>query len=103
MRCGDLWSNYRFSPVKVRPGGPLKTIPKSAKLANVLYDIRGPIMDAARQMEEEGHKIIKLNIGNLAVFGFDAPEEIQQDMIRNLPQLGGLLRQQGHLRARARR
>jgi alanine-synthesizing transaminase len=42
-------------------------------------------MEKARQMEEEGHKIIKLNIGNLAVFGFDAPEEIQQDIIRNLP------------------
>jgi len=63
----------------------LKTVQKSAKLANVLYDIRGPIMDAARQMEEEGHKIIRLNIGNLSVFGFDAPEEIQQDMIHNLP------------------
>ncbi len=63
----------------------MKTISKSAKLANVLYDIRGPIMDAAKQMEEEGHKIIKLNLGNLAVFGFDAPEEVQQDMIRNLP------------------
>ena len=63
----------------------MKPITKSAKLANVLYDIRGPIMDAARQMEEEGQKIIKLNLGNLAVFGFDAPEEIQQDMIRNLP------------------
>ncbi len=63
----------------------MKPIKKSAKLANVLYDIRGPIMDAAKQMEEEGQKIIKLNIGNLAVFGFDAPEEIQQDMIRNLP------------------
>jgi alanine-synthesizing transaminase len=62
----------------------LKTVQKSAKLANVLYDIRGPIMDAARRMEEEGHKIIRLNIGNLAVFGFDAPEEIQQDMARNL-------------------
>mgnify|MGYP006293103473 CR=1 FL=1 len=60
----------------------MKTIHKSAKLANVCYDIRGPIMDRARQMEEEGQKIIKLNIGNLAVFGFDAPEEIQQDMIR---------------------
>ncbi len=58
---------------------------KSTKLANVCYDIRGPVMDRARLMEEEGHKIIKLNIGNLAVFGFDAPEEIQQDMIRNLP------------------
>jgi alanine-synthesizing transaminase len=63
----------------------LKAIRKSDKLANVCYDIRGPVLDRARQMEEEGHKIIKLNIGNLAVFGFDAPEEIQQDMIRNLP------------------
>ena len=63
----------------------MKTIRKSAKLSNVCYDIRGPIMDAARQMEEEGHKIIKLNIGNLAVFGVDSPEEIQQDMIRTLP------------------
>ncbi len=63
----------------------MKTIQKSAKLANVCYDIRGPVLDRARQMEEEGHKIIKLNIGNLAVFGFDAPEEIQQDIIRNLP------------------
>jgi len=63
----------------------LKTVLKSSKLANVLYDIRGPIMDAARQMEEEGHKVIRLNIGNVGVFGFDAPEEIQQDMIRNLP------------------
>jgi alanine-synthesizing transaminase len=66
-------------------GAPLKTIAKSEKLSNVCYDIRGPVLDRARQMEEEGQKIIKLNIGNLAVFGFDAPEEIQQDMIRNLP------------------
>ena len=57
-------------------GAPLKTIAKSEKLSNVCYDIRGPVLDRARQMEEEGQKIIKLNIGNLAVFGFDAPEEI---------------------------
>jgi alanine-synthesizing transaminase len=63
----------------------LKAILKSSKLNNVCYDIRGPVLDLARQMEDDGHKIIKLNIGNLAVFGFDAPEEIQQDMIRNLP------------------
>ena len=63
----------------------LKAILKSSKLNNVCYDIRGPVLDLARQMEEDGHKIIKLNIGNLAVFGFHAPEEIQQDMIRNLP------------------
>jgi alanine-synthesizing transaminase len=78
----------------------LKTIKKSAKLANVCYDIRGPIMDAARQMEEEGHKIIKLNIGNLAVFGFDAPEEIQQDMIRNLPNSAGYSDSKGIFAAR---
>jgi alanine-synthesizing transaminase len=78
----------------------LKTVQKSAKLANVLYDIRGPIMDAARQMEEEGHKIIRLNIGNLAVFGFDAPEEIQQDMIRNLPNSAGYSDSKGIFAAR---
>ena len=78
----------------------MKTVQKSAKLANVLYDIRGPIMDAARRMEEEGHKIIKLNIGNLAVFGFDAPEEIQQDMARNLPNSSGYSDSKGIFSAR---
>ena len=78
----------------------MKTILKSAKLANVLYDIRGPIMDAARQMEDEGQKIIKLNIGNLAPFGFDAPEEIQQDMIRNLPNSAGYSDSKGIFAAR---
>ena len=78
----------------------MKTIRKSAKLSNVLYDIRGPIMDAARQMEDEGQKIIKLNLGNLAVFGFDAPEEIQQDMIRNLPNSAGYSDSKGIFAAR---
>ena len=78
----------------------MKTIQKSAKLANVCYDIRGPIMDRARQMEEEGHKIIKLNIGNLAVFGFDSPEEIQQDMILNLPNSAGYSDSKGIFAAR---
>ncbi len=78
----------------------MKTVHKSAKLANVLYDIRGPIMDAARQMEEEGHKIIKLNIGNLAVFGFDAPEEIQLDMARNLANSAGYSDSKGIFTAR---
>ena len=78
----------------------MKTIQKSAKLANVCYDIRGPIMDRARQMEEDGQKIIKLNIGNLAVFGFDAPEEIQQDMIRNLPNSSGYSDSKGIFAAR---
>jgi alanine-synthesizing transaminase len=78
----------------------LKNIQKSAKLANVCYDIRGPIMDRARQMEDDGQKIIKLNIGNLAVFGFDAPEEIQQDMIRNLPNSSGYSDSKGIFSAR---
>ncbi|HUR90111.1 MAG TPA: pyridoxal phosphate-dependent aminotransferase [Ramlibacter sp.] len=78
----------------------MKTVHKSAKLANVLYDIRGPIMDAARRMEEEGHKIIRLNIGNLAVFGFDAPEEIQQDMARNLANSSGYSDSKGIFSAR---
>ncbi|MCF8166854.1 MAG: pyridoxal phosphate-dependent aminotransferase [Rhodoferax sp.] len=62
----------------------MKPILKSAKLNHVCYDIRGPVLELAQRMEEEGHKIIKLNIGNVGVFGFDPPEEIQLDMIRNL-------------------
>jgi alanine-synthesizing transaminase len=64
-------------------------VAKSSKLANVNYDIRGPVLDKARQMEEEGHKIIKLNIGNVAAFGLLPPDEIVQDMIRNLPDAAG--------------
>ncbi|AWI53966.1 aminotransferase [Aquabacterium olei] len=67
----------------------MKPIAKSSKLANVCYDIRGPVLDKARQMEEDGHKIIKLNIGNLAVFGLEPPDEIVQDMIRNLSGAAG--------------
>jgi alanine-synthesizing transaminase len=67
----------------------LKPIAKSSKLASVCYDIRGPVLEKARQMEEEGHKIIKLNIGNLAVFGIEPPDEIVQDMIRNLAGAAG--------------
>jgi alanine-synthesizing transaminase len=67
----------------------LKTIAKSDKLANVSYDIRGPVLDKARQMQEEGHKIIQLNIGNVAAFGLMPPDEIVQDMIRNLPDAAG--------------
>ena len=77
-----------------------KAIHKSDKLAHVLYDVRGPIVEAARQMEEEGQKIIKLNIGNLAPFGFDAPDEIQQDMILNLPNSAGYSDSKGIFAAR---
>jgi len=78
----------------------MKPVFKSAKLANVLYDVRGPIVDAARQMEDEGQHIIKLNIGNMAHFGFDAPEEVQQDMIRNLPESAGYSDSKGIFAAR---
>ncbi len=77
-----------------------KRIQKSAKLNHVCYDIRGPIMERARQMEDEGQKIIKLNIGNLAIFGFDSPQEIQQDMSKNLANSAGYSDSKGIFSAR---
>lgn len=67
----------------------MRTLKKSLKLDSVCYDIRGPVHREARRLEEEGHKILKLNIGNPAPFGFDAPEEIVQDMIHNVPESQG--------------
>jgi len=78
----------------------MKPVLKSNKLANVCYDIRGPVLQQAKQMEDEGQKIIKLNIGNLASFGFDSPEEIQLDMIRNLPNAAGYSDSKGIFAAR---
>ena len=77
-----------------------RTVKKSRKLDHVCYDIRGPVLERARQLEEDGHQIIKLNIGNLATFGFDAPEEIQRDMIRNLPASAGYSDSKGIFSAR---
>ena len=78
----------------------MKTIHKSAKLANVCYDIRGPVMARARALEEEGHRIIKLNIGNLAPFGFEAPEEVVRDVVINLPSASGYSDSRGLFAAR---
>jgi alanine-synthesizing transaminase len=78
----------------------LKPIRKSAKLSDVCYDIRGPVMVRAKQMEEEGHRILKLNIGNLAPFGFDAPDEVRQDVIVNLPSASGYSDSKGLFAAR---
>jgi len=61
---------------------------KSNKLDNVCYDIRGPVMERARAMEDEGQRIIKLNIGNPGVFGLEVPDEIQQDVVRNITKSG---------------
>jgi alanine-synthesizing transaminase len=78
----------------------VQPILKSSKLNNVCYDIRGPVMQRAREMEDEGHRIIKLNIGNPAPFGFEAPEEIVQDVIRNLPDASGYSDSKGLFAAR---
>jgi alanine-synthesizing transaminase len=75
-------------------------ITQSAKLANVCYDIRGPVMQEAKRMEAEGHRILKLNIGNPAPFGFEAPEEMLQDIVLNLPNAHGYGDSKGLLSAR---
>ena len=73
---------------------------QSTKLHNVLYDIRGPLLEHAQRMEAEGHRILKLNIGNPAPFGFEAPDAILVDMMRNLPQAQGYSDSRGIFSAR---
>ncbi len=73
---------------------------KSDKLQGVCYDIRGPVLREANRMEEEGHRIIKLNLGNPAPFGFDAPDEILRDVIHNLPESTGYCQSKGLFPAR---
>jgi len=78
----------------------MKMIKKSSKLDNVCYDIRGVVAREAKRLEEEGHRILKLNIGNPAPFDFDVPEEIQTDVIRNLPNAQGYSDSKGLYSAR---
>ncbi|MGB2325651.1 MAG: aminotransferase class I/II-fold pyridoxal phosphate-dependent enzyme, partial [Pseudomonadales bacterium] len=73
---------------------------KSNKLNSVCYDIRGPVLEEAKRLEDEGSRIIKLNIGNPAPFGFDTPEEIMQDVIHNLPNAQGYCDSKGLFAAR---
>ena len=75
-------------------------IEKSDKLHGVCYDIRGPVLDHALRLEEEGHRILKLNIGNPASFGFDAPDEIMHDVIANLRNAQGYCESHGLFAAR---
>jgi alanine-synthesizing transaminase len=75
-------------------------VTQSAKLSGVCYDIRGPVMQEAKRLEAEGHRILKLNIGNPAPFGFEAPEEMLQDVILNLPAAHGYGDSKGLLSAR---
>ncbi len=78
----------------------MQPVLKSAKLGNVCYDIRGPVLARAKQMEDEGLRITKLNIGNPAPFGFLAPDEMVQDVIRNLPDASGYCDSKGLFAAR---
>lgn len=78
----------------------MSVVRKSNKLINVCYDIRGPVLEEAKRLEEEGQRIIKLNIGNPAPFGFDSPEEIIQDVIHNLPSAQGYCDSKGLFAAR---
>ena len=82
---------------------PMRQFKKSSKLDNVLYDVRGPVVDEAARMEPQGMRILKLNIGNPAPFGFRTPDEVVQDMRHQLPDCEGysdskglLQRPQGH-------
>lgn len=78
----------------------MQEINKSNKLANIFYEIRGPVNDEAARMEDEGHRILKLNIGNPKLFGFDAPDEIITDVIKNLPNSEGYSESKGIYSAR---
>ncbi|WP_370614926.1 pyridoxal phosphate-dependent aminotransferase [Mumia sp. Pv 4-285] len=78
----------------------MREVMQSTKLSDVLYDIRGPVLDEAKRLEDEGHRILKLNIGNPAPFGFDAPDEILVDIIANLHQAQGYSDSKGLMPAR---
>lgn len=93
-------SAYRENPKSPPSVDSIMSIQKSDKLQNVCYDIRGPVMKAAIAMEEQGHRIIKLNIGNPAPFGFEAPQEILADVITNLPNAIGYCESKGLFVAR---
>ncbi len=78
----------------------MKKVLQSDKLGNVCYDIRGPVLEEAKRLEEEGHQILKLNIGNPAPFGFNAPDEILYDVIHNLSAAQGYSDSKGLFSAR---
>lgn len=79
---------------------PVRTFKKSSKLDNVLYDVRGPVVDEANRMEEEGVHVLKLNIGNPAPFGFRTPDEVVADMRRQLTDCEGYSASRGLFSAR---
>ena len=78
----------------------MRELKQSKKLADVCYDIRGPVLEEAKRLEDDGHRILKLNIGNPAPFGFEAPDEILVDMIAQLPSAQGYSDSKGIISAR---
>ena len=78
----------------------LSPFTRSNTLDDISYDIRGPLLRKAQKIEQQGHQVIKLNIGNPAPFGFDAPSEMLQDLIQNLPQAQGYCDAKGLFAAR---
>ncbi len=78
----------------------MRPIVQSQKLRHVRYDVRGPILVEAQRLEAEGHKILKLNIGNTAPFGFEAPESVVADMVHHLPDSQGYADSKGIYSAR---
>lgn len=87
-------------PCRMREGWEMREFEKSRKLDNVCYDIRGPVMDEANRMQAEGIDVIKLNIGNPAPHGFYTPDEVIEDMIRNLRHSEGYSESKGIFSAR---
>ncbi|WP_423813626.1 aminotransferase class I/II-fold pyridoxal phosphate-dependent enzyme [Psychrobacter sp. 219-2-C] len=90
-------ANLQPNPISGHSMNPIK---KSDKLQNVCYDIRGPLLQTANKMEAEGKRILKLNIGNPAPFGLEAPHEILRDVAMNLPEATGYSDSQGIFAAR---
>src|SRR5690606_21013745 len=78
----------------------MRKLEKSHKLDDVCYEIRGPVLEQANRLEEDGHRILKLNIGNPGAFGFDAPDEIIADVIHNLREAQGYTHSKGLFAAR---
>ncbi len=93
-------SKIELSTPTVIRSTPMREFKKSSKLNNVLYDVRGPVMDEAARMERQGQRVLKLNIGNPAPFGFRAPDEVVEDMREQLPEVEGYSDSRGLFSAR---
>ena len=99
-RLATIPSSNPIPQLKFQGALPCVLFSKSTKLENVLYDVRGPVVDEAARMEDEGERILKLNIGNPAPFGFRTPDEVIKDMRQQLPDCEGYSNSRGLFSAR---